>query len=156
MFLIHFSAIPQTIFLLVWFGLRNDVSLSQFLFRFMVCGIITAVCFYFVPAMGAAGSEPLAWNVGPAVDLLALRGGERTTFTWKATEEIVTFPSFHAIWAIPLIFALPTPPMIVLNVLMIISTVTTGGHYAIDIFGSILVCGFVVPITNRHFASLKS
>lgn len=153
MYVIYFSAIPQTIILIVWLGFRNDARLSLFLYRYMLCGLVTAVCFYVVPALGAAGAETTAWNAGAARDLLALRGGELTTINCAASNGIVTFPSFHAIWAILLICAMPTWPMILLNVLMVVSTVTSGGHYLIDVAGGILVCAFVVPITARQFAS---
>ena len=155
LYFIYFSVIPQTIFVLVWLGFRNDERLSLFLYRFMICGLVTAACFYFVPALGTSRTNPTVWNIDPLRDLLALRSGALTTVRWQAVEGIVTFPSFHAIWAILLILALPTWPIVVLNVLMVISTVTSGGHYVIDVVAGILVCAFVVPITDRQVAALK-
>ena len=153
MYLIYFTAIPQTIFLIVWMGFRHDPRLGLFLYRYMICGLLTAACFYVVPALGAAGSETTAWNAAAARDLLALRSGELTTLDCTATAGIVTFPSFHVIWAILLMLAMPNPFMIGLNVLMIVSAVTSGGHYVIDVVGAGLVCGFVVPMTARRFAT---
>ena len=155
LFFIYFSVIPQTILVLVWLGFRNDERLSLFLYRFMICGLVTAACFYFVPALGTSRTNPTVWNIDPLRDLLALRSGALTTVRWQAVEGIVTFPSFHAIWAILLILAMPTWPIVVLNVLMVISTVTSGGHYVIDVVAGILVCAFVVPITDRQVAALK-
>jgi hypothetical protein len=155
MFCIYFSAIPQTIFLIVWFGFRNDRRLSLFLYRYMVCGLITSACFFVVPALGAAGTDPASWNAGAMHDLLALKSGEMTTINCTATNGIVTFPSFHTIWSVLLLLAMPNPFMIALNVLMIVSTITCGGHYLIDVLGGILVCAFVVPMTARQFAGSK-
>lgn len=155
MYLVYFSAIPQTIILIIWMGFRHDSRLSLFLYRYMICGLVTAACFYLVPALGAAGTGTAAWNAGAARDLLALRSGELTVIDCSAAHGIVTFPSFHAIWAILLMCAVPTRPMILLNVLMIISTITTGGHYLIDVTTGILVCAIVVPITARQFAAPK-
>jgi membrane-associated phospholipid phosphatase len=156
MYLIYFSAIPQTIFLIVWMGFRHDARLSLFLYRYMICGLITVACFYFVPALGAAGIDTTTWNAGAARDLLALRRGDLTAIDCTSACGIVTFPSFHAIWAILLICALPTWPMIVLNVLMLASTVTSGGHYFIDLIGGALVCAVIVPMTARQFAGRTS
>jgi membrane-associated phospholipid phosphatase len=156
MYLIYFSVIPQTMLLLVWLGFRNDPRLTRFLHRFIVCGLVTAACFYFMPAIGTTHVEPTAWNIAPMDVLLQLRSGELTTFGWRAVEGIVTFPSFHAIWALLLILAMPTWPMIILNGLMIISTVTTGGHYAIDVVAGMLVCAVVVPMTDREAAALTN
>jgi membrane-associated phospholipid phosphatase len=155
MYLIYFSAIPQTIVVLVWLGFRNDKRLSEFLYRFMICGLVTAACFYFAPALGTTRSYPAAWNMAPMHDILALRSGELTIVDWRSVEGIVTFPSFHTVWAVLLMLALPTWPVIALNVLMIVSTVTSGGHYAIDIVGGLLICAIVVPISDRQLAALR-
>lgn len=152
MFIIYFTAIPQTLFLIVWYGFRHDPRLGMFLYRYMICGLITAACFYFVPALGAAGTNTVSWNTPAAHDLLALRSGELTVVDCGRAAGIVTFPSFHAIWAILLMFAMPNRFMVTLNVLMFFSAITTGGHYIIDLIGAVLVCGFVVPMTARQFA----
>lgn len=156
MLLIYFSAIPQTLFLIVWQGFRHDTRLSLFLYRYMVSGLITSACFFVVPALGAAGTEPAAWNAGAMHDLLALKSGELTTIVCSDTYGIVTFPSFHTIWAVLLMLAMPNRFIVVLNSLMVVSTVTCGGHYLIDVLGGLLVCAFVVPMTARQFASQKT
>jgi hypothetical protein len=153
MYLIYLTAIPQTIFLIVWYGFRHDARLSLFLYRYMICGFITSACFYFVPALGAAGLDTTCWNAPAARDLLALRSGALAAIDCTATSGIVAFPSFHVIWAILLMLAMPTRPMIALNTLMIVSAVTSGGHYVIDVVGAMLVCAFVVPLTSRQFAN---
>jgi hypothetical protein len=148
MFVVYFSVIPQTIVMLVWLGFRNDERLSQFLCRFMICGLVTAACFYVVPALGTSTEVNL-----PAIgDLIALRSGELRTISWQSVKGIVAFPSFHVVWAILLTLAMPSYPLVLLNLLVIVSTVTTGGHYLIDLVGGALICAIVVPITNRQLA----
>lgn len=149
MYLVYFSVIPQTIVMLVWLGFRNDERLSQFLCRFMICGLITAACFYVVPALGT----PTKVNLPAIGDLMALRSGELRTISWQSVKGIVAFPSFHVVWAILLTLAMPSYPLVVLNLLVIVSTVTTGGHYLIDLAGGALICAIVVPITNRRLAA---
>ncbi len=148
--LAYFSIIPQTVFVLAWLGFTNQhETLNKFLLRFMVAALIIVPCFYFAPALGSCGTDAPAHYQGVVQELLALRSGTLTTVSWRHTEGIITFPSFHVIWGVLIMYALPKWPILLLNCLMIVSTITTGMHYAIDIVGGLLVCAFVIPITNR-------
>jgi membrane-associated phospholipid phosphatase len=115
----------------------------------MICGLITAACFYVVPALGT----PTKVNLPAIGDLIALRSGELRTINWQSVKGIVAFPSFHVVWAILLMLAMPSYPLVLLNLLVIVSTVTTGGHYLIDLVGGALICAIVVPIINRRLAA---
>ncbi len=49
----YFSVIPQTVLVIIYFGLRNRRNvLDKFLLRFMACGLLTSLLFYFLPAQG--------------------------------------------------------------------------------------------------------
>ncbi|MGV8997136.1 MAG: phosphatase PAP2 family protein [Parvibaculaceae bacterium] len=86
-------------------------------------------------------------------DYLSLRAGTYDTFNFAAMEGIIAFPSFHAALALMMIWALRRLPWafagaLVYNGLMLMATLTEGGHYLADVAaGSLLV---VIAITARH------
>jgi membrane-associated phospholipid phosphatase len=157
---IYFSLIPQTILAIVWLGLSNDrAHLDKFLVRFMLASLITAMGFALWPAKGTYGGVyqlPIPpFCVRCAADLDALRSGARTLITWRGTEGLITFPSVHTIWAVLLIAAFSGrrylfAPIAVLNLLVVVSTVTTGMHYFIDVLGGFAVTAFVVWATPQQ------
>jgi hypothetical protein len=64
---------------------------------------------------------------------------------------IICFPSFHVIWAIFCVaglwgFRLLRIPVAVLSSMIIVSTVTTGWHYFIDVLGGIVVAAISLAI----------
>jgi membrane-associated phospholipid phosphatase len=158
MWLAYISLIPQTILAIVCLGLSNNrYHLDKFLARFMLASLITAVCFYFWPAKGTyappfnlpAPSYCLPW--GEHLD--ALRSGARTLVTWRDAEGLITFPSFHTIWAVLLIAAFYGSrrlfwPLAALNVVVVISTVTTGMHYFADVIAGVLISAVVIWATQ--------
>jgi membrane-associated phospholipid phosphatase len=138
----YFSLIPQTILAIVWLGLANDRRrLDRFLLRFMLGALATAVGFYWWPAIGTCASHDIAVPAhyqAIVEHLQALRGGTRTLVSWRDAEGLITFPSFHAIWAILLVSAFYGRrkvfyPLVLLNAVVLLSTVTTGMHYFTDV-----------------------
>jgi hypothetical protein len=66
---------------------------------------------------------------------------------------IICFPSFHVIWAIFCVvalwgFRLLRIPVALFSGMIIVSTVTTGWHYAIDVLGGIVVAGISLAAAN--------
>jgi membrane-associated phospholipid phosphatase len=159
MWVVYFSIIPQTILAIVWLGLSNQrAALDRFLVRFMIGGLISAILFYLLPARGTCESYPLA--VPPHYEnilehLDALRHGGRTLITWRDAEGLITFPSFHAIWAVLLIAAfwrqgLIRYPIALLNLAVVMSTVTTGMHYFADVIAGLIVAAAVIGATRER------
>lgn len=89
-----------------------------------------------MPAIGAfAHYQADLARADHLTTLLALRDGSVTHFT--QTKGIVTLPSYHTTQAILLMYvhrAQPRvlPSVVLLNLLMLLSTPTFGGHYLVD------------------------
>jgi membrane-associated phospholipid phosphatase len=153
----YFSLIPQTILVIVWLGLRGrSERLDTFLVRFMLASLITAVGFFFWPAAGTYGS---VYNLAVPdycttcfSDLCELRSGAQTLITWRGSQGLITFPSFHTIWALLLAGAFVGSrlfwPLALLNALVVFSTVTTGMHYYTDVIAGIAVTLVVIAATR--------
>lgn len=153
LWIVYFSLIPQTILAIVWLGLgEHRASLDRFLIRFMLAGLITAVGFYLCPAIGSCASFDVRvppHYVGVVDHLESLRSGQRTHLSLSNVEGLITFPSFHATWAVLLTAAFYGRgrvfyPIALLNVAVIASTVTTGMHYFTDVLGGLTVSAIVL------------
>jgi membrane-associated phospholipid phosphatase len=82
----------------------------------------------------------------------ALRTGQQTRV--EQMEGLITFPSFHAVWAI--LFAWGFYPIkqlrfgaIMLNLFVIASTPIQGAHYFIDVVGGAAVAGIAIYAATR-------
>lgn len=131
----YLSIMPQTCLLMLLNAEKPE--LWVFLKRFFLAAQIALCLFFFFPAQGVATclSPPVMARFH------ALRDG--APLDWQQAQGIITFPSFHVAWGLILLASFwKTPfrwPAAVLNGLMIASTVTTGGHYFIDVPGGVLV-----------------
>jgi membrane-associated phospholipid phosphatase len=138
----YLSVIPQTCIAI--FALAERASLWVFLKRFIIAAQITLCFFYFFPAEGTTT------NITPriAARFYALRDG--AAISWQQAQGIITFPSFHTAWALILTATFWHTrlrwPAVALNAVMIVSTVTTGGHYYVDVFAGALVGGLVISL----------
>ncbi|HNQ21699.1 MAG TPA: phosphatase PAP2 family protein [Phycisphaerae bacterium] len=151
------TLIPQTALVIIILGLRGDRRpLETFLLRFMLGALLTAVVFIWLPAAGpfhAYGFAPSAAQARYLAHLEGLREGTRFVVTWNGAEGLITFPSFHTTWALLLALAVRHRRVLftcslVLNVAVVISTLTTGWHYFADVLGGLVVTAVVVLITT--------
>ena len=131
----YFSIMPQTCLLLLMNAEKPE--LWVFLRRFFLAAQIAVCLFFLFPAEGVHTclSPPVMARFH------ALRSG--APLDWQQAQGIITFPSFHVAWGLILIASFWESrwrwPVVALNLLMIASTVTVGGHYFIDIPGGVLV-----------------
>jgi membrane-associated phospholipid phosphatase len=111
-----------------------------FLTSMLVAMLLTLLIATFTPAIGpgfALGLEPLA---GPVIQALrAAPGAQNLPYAG-----IVSFPSFHAVMAVLLIYShrglhWTFPAVLVINILMLISIPYCGDHYLIDVAGGLIV-----------------
>lgn len=113
---------------------------ERFLLANTICFLVALPVFTALPAVGPwVGYHFAAVPVQKVCEeaIMGLRAGK------SATASIVCFPSFHAIWAILSAAALwSIRPLRIVSMtvatLIVISTVTTGWHYAVDTLAAIL------------------
>lgn len=132
----------------------RNVRLAGFLWLFILIGSATTVLSALFPAVGAVifhnplpslrvaiGEDAGVWHI---TQFQGLRDGTLRVIDFAKVEGVVTFPSFHtslavicswAFWP----FRLLRWPLLILNIVVIASTPSIGGHYFIDtIAGGIL------------------
>lgn len=123
-------------------------------------GLGLAVCIAisaFTPALGKVGHV----GVGYLEVIEEIRGGRWSVLDYGAFEGIVTFPSFHMASAVFLIYAVRRSRRLLwafapLNVAMMASTPTAGGHYLVDVIAGAAVavaCIFLVRRMERPHAA---
>jgi membrane-associated phospholipid phosphatase len=149
----YVTLMPQTLLVIVVLGLFDDgIALRKFMLRFMVCALITAGLFQWFPAAGpftSQGYQPTGSQAHYLAHFRAMRDGATLALRWKEVEGLITFPSFHATWAILLALAywrrrVLFPLFAALNLAVVVSTLTSGWHYLTDVLGGIVVCILVL------------
>ena len=156
---VYLFIVPETMLTILAISFLNRrVLIEQFMSQFMIGTAICAVTGCFLPAAGPAfnhGIAPADWQQPYIEHFLALRSGETFLFSWRGTEGLVTFPSFHTAWAIMLMLVwrqqtrLLSVPIGILSVMIILSTLTTASHYIVDIIGGIGLAGICAWASHR-------
>lgn len=140
----YFSVLPSTLLAIVVLGFDSDTRrLREFVLHFILGGLITTVLYFFYPAEGpcaAYGYQPPPDQQRFLDHFYSLRAGSFPLVSMSNLEGLITFPSFHTTWALLVAYAFRHyrwifPPMLLLNLTVVASTVTTGRHYATDVIG---------------------
>ncbi len=153
----------QTAAVIVILGFANDrVPLKLFVLRMMLAGLVTFAFFVAMPAEGTPnryGLTPTPLQASFLEHLHALRSGVLRHFDFSRVEGFIAFPSFHAIWAMLIVIACwhrrgVRAFFAVLNGIVLVLTVTTGGHYLCDIVGGAVIAVAVCLLTPaRNYQS---
>jgi membrane-associated phospholipid phosphatase len=151
------TILPQTIVVIAVLSFCGDApALEKFVLRFMVCALVTVALFYWFPAKGpftVYGFAPTQDQARTLQHLEAMRSGQRKLVTWREAEGLITFPSFHVVWALLLALAFRGRRWLfgcslALNAAVIFSTLSTGWHYLTDVLGGFAVCAAVLAILH--------
>lgn len=129
-------------------GKRNAELIWLYLINVLTCIILSAV----LPAIGEIGDV----GMKGIDELLALRDGQWTLMS-ASSGGIVTFPSFHAGLAVIFTYSVrhyrwALVCLAPLNLVMLASTPTVGGHYLVDVIAGVAIAiGSIVLIRAvRH------
>jgi len=151
------SLLLQMVFTVIFLGFTNRFAeLSQFVLMLVISTLITIAFSGFFPAAGA-------WKyyaVSEGVDLSALthfellRSGLLKTVDLINTQGLISIPSFHAVLAILITYALRTsrivfPLALILNSAMLVSIPTEGSHYLIDLLSGVLLAVLTIWTVTR-------
>ncbi len=145
----YMSLMPQILISVIWFSLRDlDYFNYELLLNNIVSLLIATALFLLFPALGPlqAGGQP-----GLPV-LLALRGGGPLSFDIARLQGLISFPSYHMILAILLVWAHRRSalliPVALVNAIMVVSIPSFGPHYLIDLIAGAMVAGLAVTATR--------
>ena len=122
----------------------------------MVAGLIVLACFLVAPAIGPCAVAPSADQAHYLEHFRELRAGARGGLDLADAEGLITFPSFHTVWALLLVAACPRPlkaASVLLNAAVIVATLTTGWHYLSDVLAGIVVYYAVYRLMICQFAT---
>jgi membrane-associated phospholipid phosphatase len=163
--LAYFTSGPQIMIIL---GLMFMFRQSQHIQRFIVAFMLTALLTIFFAATFAAFGGYVHYNIDVATQLpnlhpaaarvhelpmMGMRNGTTHILAFPL-EGIVTFPSFHSALAMVMTYACwPVKklfwPVAALNVVVLLSTPTNGGHYLFDIFGGVACAAIAIWLAQR-------
>lgn len=137
--------------------------MQRYIMLLIVTSFITIVLASTWPALGAYIHYKINLadypNLHPAAPFLhesalqGLRDGTMRTIGYNM-QGIVTFPSFHTMAGVIMIYvAWPIrwllPVVLPLNILMIISTLVDGGHYLTDVLAGIIIALLAIVFTGK-------
>jgi PAP2 superfamily len=162
--LAYLSSLPQIAItiLVLGFADRHD-RLAAYLSLLVVTLMCTVVLSALVPLYGPIASYGLGEDVGARIvfdaksflsDFQALHQGRFTSFDLAKMGGIVTFPSFHCVLAVLTAWALAPVrrigvAAIILNGVVVVSSVPEGGHYIADIPAGLALGFLAIAIWAR-------
>jgi membrane-associated phospholipid phosphatase len=148
------SLSPEMLILFVALELLGHHNQARaFLLWFMVSAIATLGIGTLMPAAGAFVYYhlPVATTTGYVSQWADLRNGTLRTINPFDNQGLVLFPSFHATLAVLCACAawplrIVKYPLLVLNLLIILSSPAIGGHYFIDIIAGVILAALTISL----------
>ncbi len=152
----HLEILQLIVIPLLLFLLGKKIRIYFYLTTSLIAYIIGAIIYYIFPTVGPAGvfSDPY---FNPAQIDIVLKFKEIHQYLLLTTFDgaMITFPSFHVLWAVIAIYTLrKTPgwffiPVLLLNLSAIIANLFLGWNYAVDILGGICLALFAIYLAKR-------
>jgi membrane-associated phospholipid phosphatase len=142
------SILPQLAAGTLYLGLRQRAG--TLLGMLNVSGAITVAISAFVPAIGHLPDAP------HVPDFLALRGHTLVQLDLAHLQGLISFPSYHAAIAVIMALALWHDrllrwPVMLLNMVMLVSTISDGGHYLVDVLAGVAIAVASAVLARRWF-----
>lgn len=164
--LAYASLVAQILFSVFWFShLGWDQRNAELLVNVILALLMTTAVFCLFPSLGPCVGIA-EFHEHFVDDLIGLRNGTLPSLNIMLLKGVIAFPSFHAAMAVLFTYAhrgSPTfAPAAALNVLMIVSVPSEGGHYLVDVFGGVpiaivaLVATRVMPARVTVLASARA
>lgn len=156
--LIYDTTKPQIILIILYFSfVGNVVYLQRFAMLFMISIPLTIFIGSLWPAVGTYAWYHYASEPFQTRELYHLYELRQNILDIETGDGIVTFPSFHTMLALMFIYTFRHEkkmiflPVLFLNLLMIFSCLSQGGHYLVDLLGGMVVFVIVVGIEQLIF-----
>jgi hypothetical protein len=142
--------LPLAMFLPPIVGKRE--AAEQFIVANAAAFVISFPIFTMMPAIGPWVGSSFAGSAAQKAceaSIVALHGGSKTA----VVVGVVCFPSFHVIWAMLSAWSLWAIPSLrvagaVMALLVVVSTVTTGWHYFVDVLAGLVVAAVALAIAR--------
>ena|SRR3990167_10972140 len=146
---IELIAIP---FLLPFF--KNKEALSVFFMAILIAFLVGTTIYYFFPTASPVSVLHSQYFSADEHDT-SLKFYQIHHYKTTITDGggMIAFPSFHVIWAIILTYATKTKrwlfiPLMVVNAVLIVSTLFLGWHYLTDVFAGFILAGASIATAN--------
>jgi membrane-associated phospholipid phosphatase len=158
----YFSIFPQVILSIIYFSCTGNVNrnLEMWWTSLLALGVTTVLSGIY-PALGTLQHYGIALD--KAVHLphyYQLRAGEIFNFNVPDMQGIITFPSYHVVLALVLMYVYRQTKLayvvIPLNVLMLVATPIYGGHYLADLIGGAVIAICAILVVRRAIQQPQS
>lgn len=140
--------------LLVIFKLKR--ALNIYLLVFGITFIVGGLIYYFFPTASPV-SVFQSTHFSEFEHVTYLKFYQIHHYIEPTTKDggLIAFPSFHVIYAVIFIYVLREKlwlffPMLIINLLAIVSTVFLGAHYAVDIIAGVLIAGVSILFARKY------
>jgi hypothetical protein len=149
---VYSSLMPQILFSVCWFAYRGwDQRNGELLLAVLFGLVATVLCFAAFPALGPCAGVP-AFHELYVGDLVGARDGYLDSFEVMQLKGIIAFPSFHAVLAVLFIHAhrgsRGFAPLAALNLLMLVSIPSEGGHYLTDVLVGLIIAALAILVVH--------
>jgi PAP2 superfamily len=142
------SLTPQIAFSVLWLSwLGWEHRNAELLANVTIGLLLTTAVFCLYPTLGPCAGEP-DFADAYIQDLLGLRSGSLPSIDVMLLKGVIAFPSFHAVLAVLFTYAHRRSASFVgvaaVNLVMLISIPSEGGHYLVDVVGGLAIGGLAI------------
>ena len=148
---------------LILSAMGKFAALIHFSRAYVAAILLTLAISVFIPAMSADAYFAPADNINFYLEhnhgvlrnevFMGLREGTWRLITMEDVQGLVSFPSFHTCLAMLTAYAMRDHKWLfigfaALNAVVIIGTISEGGHYLFDLFGGVIVAVFAIAVAH--------